>query len=126
MITPTMRSLMTLVDGTDPETWEEAVDPSTGQLVLRTPEGNPPTYLYRIMSRAEYAAPQKAGHFIHHRGERIHAANRLVSKYLDGDCVAVRFRYHAEDGWRPKWGDELYAATDGPVPVDHAELVNMP
>jgi hypothetical protein len=110
------------------ETWTEAyVDglphPTVG---VRRPDGGvaPPTFLYRVMSRAEFDAARASGAFAPRPGERIHAASRPHIRYADpGDVVVVRFRWDDGDGWRAKWGDELYAVTDRAIPFGRADGV---
>lgn len=100
------------------EEWVEGYEKSSHglRMVLRTADGKPPSYLYRVMSRNEYDSAVEKGAFYPKPGERIHAANRPLWQHTGADTVVVQFRYDARDGWRPKWGDELYAVTDGPIP----------
>lgn len=84
----------------------------------------PPRYLYRVISQSEYAAAKKNGVFRPRPGERIHASSRPDRSYANSpEALTVRFAYRDEDGWRAKWGKDLYAVTDQPVPFDRAELV---
>lgn len=102
--------------------WIESYE--NGKIVLRTESGQLPDFLYRFMSPKEYALAVKRGAFYPMPGERIHASERPEKRYSEHDSVLVRFTFHEEDGWRPKWGgDTLYAVTDGPVPFDHGELL---
>lgn len=96
--------------------------------VVRVSSGDtqvPPDYLYRVMSREEYETAKQLGEFRPRRGERIHASSRPHNRYGSGiDAVVIRFRYDDADGWRAKWGDELYAVTDEPIPFSRATLIS--
>jgi hypothetical protein len=107
------------------EDWQEVQQ--DGDLKLRVADGDQlrvPRFLYRVMGRAEYAAAKRAGAFQPRSGERIHASSRPHLRYANSpDHVVVRFAYDDADGWRPKWGDELYAVTDEAVPFSQATVM---
>lgn len=123
-----MRNLIDLVailESADYEDWQEVRQ--DGTIKLRVVDGTilrKPRFLYRVMSRAEYEAAKKTGAFRPRPGERIHASSRPHLRYANGpDHVVVRIEYDDDDGWRPKWGDELYAVTDQPVPFSRATVI---
>lgn len=98
--------------------WVEDYVDGEPRVRVRTRDGLvPPQYVYRVMSRAEYEAAQQRGAFHPGRDGRIHASASPELRYRNSpDDVVVQIRYRDEDGWRAKWGDQLYAITDKPVP----------
>ena len=73
------------------------------------------------MSADEYRTAERLGEFRPRPGQRIHAASHPDRAYADGpDAVTLRFTYRDDDGWRAKWGKELYAVTDQAIPFDRA------
>jgi hypothetical protein len=108
------------------ETWVEVADQGRPVIRARRADGSMhlPTALYRVMAAEEFAQAEKSGTFLPKPGERIHASSRPISRYANpGEVVVVRFRYTEADGWRAKWGDELYAVTDQPIPFTRADVV---
>ena len=104
-----------------------------GKTLVRTAEGGPPEYLYRVMGRAQYAMGVRTGYLrpaTDAGDKRIHAGGRPDIGYLyepraPGVMVAIKFS--DEDGWSAKWagGDEMYAATPpyGKIPMSKVEIV---
>lgn len=104
------------------ETWREIYKDNSA--VLATEDGSPPKFLYRVMSKNEYEIAKKTGYFRPRVGERIHASSEPQRRYMSGyDDVIVRFDYNEEDGWRPKWGDELYAITNKSIPFSRSHVI---
>jgi hypothetical protein len=110
----------------DYESWIEAYDNGTPVIRVINADGKEqaPQYLYRVMAVDEWNIAKRTGVFKPRPGERIHASSQPHQTYGSGiDTVTVRFDYHATDGWRAKWGDELYAVTNQSIPFDHATMI---
>ena len=95
-----------------------------GRIVPRLPDGSPPKILYRVMSRAEYQAGAKVGHFTPR--ERTHASATPLFQFAEpGDQnVVVAIDYDDRDGWQAKWmSDEVVAVTHESIPMAKVHLV---
>lgn len=106
--------------------WQEAYIDRQVRIRVRNESGAlvPPDYLYRVMSRTEYENAKKTGFFRPQPGERIHASEQPLPQHGSGiDSVTVRFDYDDADGWRAKWGDDLYAVTDQPISFNKATVI---
>lgn len=98
----------------------------SGKVLPRLRNGEPPKFLFRVMSSAEYEAGSR-GAFKPRPGERIHASLHPDFSYCEpGDSnVLVRITYSDADGWTAKQTTSMgvVAVTYDPIPKHRVELI---
>ena len=104
---------------------EGPYDEATRHILVRTPMGKPPKFLYRSMPKAEYERALSSGHL---SGRPLHASGEPVFYTIEPgpDNVLVAIQYRDEDGWDAKWGNaggDLYAVTYEAVPMSRVVLL---